>query len=84
MYRKGPLQYYFLHGCTLHTVHSGWPCAQGKVTKYAVYKCTHCTLPERLLDATIVSNILPLGVDTVQLDPLTVHLHTVVRVLVCM
>ena len=40
-------------------------------------------LPECLLDAAIVCNVLSLGVDPVQVKDLTIHLHTVVRVLVC-
>ena len=41
-------------------------------------------LPECLFNPAIVGNILALGVDPVQVDRLPVHLHTVVRVLVCM
>jgi hypothetical protein len=40
-------------------------------------------LPESLLDAAIVCYILSLGVDPVQVKGLPIHLHTVVRVLVC-
>jgi hypothetical protein len=40
-------------------------------------------LPESLLDAAIICNVLPLGVDPVQVKGLPIHLHTVVRVLVC-
>ena len=40
-------------------------------------------LPECLFNPAIVGNILALGVDPVQVDRLPVHLHTVVRVLVC-
>jgi hypothetical protein len=40
-------------------------------------------LPECLLDTTIICNVLSLGVDPVQVKYLAVHLHTVVRVLVC-
>jgi hypothetical protein len=40
-------------------------------------------LPECLLDAAIVCYVLSLGVDPVQVKDLAIHLHTVVRVLVC-
>ena len=40
------------------------------------------SIPERLLDAAIVCNILPLGVDAVQVESLPVHLHGEVGVLV--
>ncbi len=40
-------------------------------------------LPECLLDATIICYVLSLGVDPVQVKSLAIHLHTVVRVLVC-
>ena len=39
-------------------------------------------IPESFLDSPIISNVLPLGVDPVQVDGLTVHLHTVVGVLI--
>jgi hypothetical protein len=40
-------------------------------------------LPECLLDASIICYVLSLGVDPVQVKDISIHLHTVVRVLVC-
>jgi hypothetical protein len=40
-------------------------------------------LPESLLDAAIICDVLSLGVDPVQVKGLPIHLHRVVRVLVC-
>ena len=66
--------------------------ATGKVIEYIVYTwqqerllSTLCTLhiPERLFHPSIVGNVLSLGVDTVEVQPLTLHLHRVVRVLLC-
>jgi hypothetical protein len=40
-------------------------------------------LPECLLDTAIICYVLSLGVDPVQVKSFAIHLHTVVRVLVC-
>ena len=75
-------------GYWVHCVHV----ATGKVIEYVVYTwqqerllSTLCTLhiPERLFHPSIVGNVLSLGVDTVEVQPLTLHLHRVVRVLLC-
>ena len=60
-----------------------YTCNYTVVRTYVHWLIKNMTVPEGLLVASIVSNVLPLGVDAIEVDLLTIQCHTVISILVC-